>query len=172
VPVPTGRTSAQAAGDRRRRYAWSAVTRAPAAESRPVDQSVIVAGHAALASAPIAARAGPQPRAGRKGRSATLATPPRCVASAPAPVAGAVGAWSPRRARPRTPAPPVRVLDQPGMSAPAAVPKTSSTPAATAPAALWCGAPTSYSLTPAAQCRPHLPRCAMRSLRPALRALR
>ena len=72
APARMGSTSAQAAGDHRPRYARSAATNVPAAESRRGGRYVVVAGHAEPANARTAARPGRQPRTGPRARSATL----------------------------------------------------------------------------------------------------
>ena len=103
--------------------------------------------------APAAARtARPRP-AGPKDRSATRATPPRCGTGHHAHPAGRSGGWSPRPARPLTPAPAA-----PGSPSPAPAPtagsRTSSSSAAGASAAACGAGPRRCWPGPAARSRP------------------
>ena len=102
------------------------------------------------ASARAAGWRGRRPRPGRRDRSAIPAPPRRCAAADPArAVAGSAGWWR-RPARPPSPAPTVQTHQlRPGTSAPTVGGRTSSTPAAGAPAAACgSGAPVETVATP------------------------
>ena len=150
APARPARTSARAAIGPRRRPAPAAGGAGHAPASPPAARSAPAAGRGGPASARAAGWRGRRPRPGRRDRSAIPATPRRCAAADPArAVAGSAGWWR-RPARPPSPAPTVQTHQlRPGTSAPTVGGRTSSTPAAGAPAAACrSGAPVETVATP------------------------